>query len=224
MNQGYPNNAQNPNQMQKRVGASVVLDNNPPGFDQTPGYDPGPYPPGPYPGGPYPGGCPPPNPCGGYPGLYPPYPYPPYPPPFIIDDRIDPRPIRNINITVSLIPGQVVPAGSTQGLLLGSIGSTFGDITVSGNSIFLPLGGFYNVTLNATVTRPVTSSSGNVTFFVSGGTSSITGTVLSGTTQTISGIVPVNSNIGGTTISLLVSNSGGGPITIDNGTVTVNRF
>lgn len=224
MKQGYNSNPYPfPQNDAKRVGASVSVEANVP-IGQYP-YPPGAYPPGPYP----PIGCPP----GPYP--YPPIGYPPcYPPPFypprIIDDRIPPvNPIiRDVAISVSILPGQSIDTGFTQPLLLGTINFSRGGATISGNGILLPVPGLYNVSLTATVTRLGTSSTGEVAFTISGpissGVSEIIGTVLSGTTQTISGTTSVNVLNRDAIILFNTFNSGGGPVIIDSGSITVSKI
>lgn len=169
-------------------------------------------------------GQPPFAPYGGYGCGYPPF-YPP-PPVIIIDGRRHRRERILPRVSASIVPGQVIPAGVIQQLLLTGTIVAEGQALVSGNAIFLPRRGTYLINLNVTVTRDITSTSGAVLFSVTGGiinpTNIAGSTVDSGNTQVFSGSIEIFATGPQSFVFFNVSNNtpSAGPVTINSGTVT----
>lgn len=219
----------------KRVGASVVIDAqgaglNPyiqgpqlgyPGIVQpgigipNPGCCPCPppfFPPMPFPIGGFPG----------YPGYFPGGEFPLFPgeeDDIIIDDPNVPTVVINAGVAP-----QTINAGSTAQVLLTSAMSSVGGAYITGNSIILPVRGTYNLSINITVSRPLGSTGGIVSFILNGGvsgSSNIASAALSaGSTQVLSGTVSLRTNSRNTSVSIL-ANNGGGSLQILGGTVSV---
>lgn len=216
-----------PNQQQKKVGASVVIDGQPNAYGPYNGFGPGvgpngfgPGPIGPYGGYGYPGVPIPPGPCG-----VPFFPPPPFAP-FLFDDRFDSSSSSSsdeddASATVS-VPPQTVAPNTTNALILGSALSS-DDVRVNGNSIELPIPGTYRISANVTASRANPSTGGNVSLLLNGGVGGgtiATGNIPSGATQVLSGSDTFSTNGRNTSVSVLLNNAGD-QLQVLGGTVTV---
>lgn len=132
---------------------------------------------------------------------------------------------RDTSITVSFLPNQVVAAGATTQIILGSFSSSNGNrgFDIDNGSLVIRRDDTYIITLNATVTRAASANPTGTFFFslsggVSNGTNIAGGSIEQNETLVFSGISQTRVN-GRVTISVFATNNTLDAVTVTSGTL-----
>lgn len=142
------------------------------------------------------------------------------------DDNCHRRRRRDTSVAVAFLPSQVVAAGATQQIILGSFSTNGGSsrgFDVDGGSLVIRRDDTYIISLNSQVTRAASANPTNTFFFslsgsISNGTNIAGGSISQGETLVFSGISQTRVN-GRVTISVFATNNTLDAITVVSGTL-----